>query len=652
MKLKIFLHFLFASAAMTNVYATNTYQDVTYTDGVWSWKDGSSNEKNFFNNKLVTFSKSNTDYALQVISGTAIIDHTNNADIAVNVTSKMNVYKIYQETYYDAKLVFRNSNQGGAFLTTFSDELINTGTISFGGRAVGMENDPAGQGNLGTMTNTFHGAITNSGYIYFLNDNGGVMTNNFNAGLTFANDNSQVAFIAEVSEKNSTSHMTNNFNNVSLVIDHGGQLNFQINEDNLNSTITNVFDKEVYVNGLFFINLEGPGNKISTTFNQDVHIGNEDNAGFYIQLDATGNQLDTPSIETVHNKKLYVDYGVVSYLSAGNIHTTFNDDVYIGPNGYMSSLSLINLESNFQKLTVEGNFTVSNSFEKNGNVTTSINELNLNAGFFAVGGNNATTTIETMNWNGGEFMCIMGADDYTQNANFGTTHINTLNLGDADVILSLGYAGSGFGLSYFNNTSDVPDATKYWLLFYFPIPIESPANVTLPNSPQVYTLFTVDHFNGDINKIKIVNNLGFVEQVGEIIPNGPATFFTAGHIVSVNMVPSAVASPSADAILGDTIGDTIAKVETTAQTQNSFAPSTAARLARFKKMRKAFQENPRDRVEASLKALADEDSFVKFKGDYKIWLSPYFTTLKNTGGGGYRDGFDEKYYGMIFGASH
>lgn len=159
--------------------------------------------------------------------------------------------------------------------------------------------------------------------------------------------------------------------------------------------------------------------------------------------------------------------------------------------------------------------------------------------------------------------------------------------------------------------------------------------------------FTVDTITGNPANIRVSNqNSGFAEVQASFV-----------NQVLINLTPVAITSSSDTG--ASTVSDSVSSLlpnlqNVVTQVQSQFAPSPIKQAHTKTALIKALKENPHTPFETTIETLLKEDSqpFVKFKGDYRVYAVPYMTVVRNSGAGGYKDGFSEKYYGMLFGTSH
>ncbi|MES2253372.1 MAG: hypothetical protein V4482_06820, partial [Pseudomonadota bacterium] len=275
--------------------------------------------------------------------------------------------------------------------------------------------------------------------------------------------------------------------------------------------------------------------------------------------------------------------------------------------------------------TITGGITLNDTATANfsntggGASTNTIDALTLNASStFSLGGSGSTTTIDTLNWNGGtvKFVC--------SNCSFGTTTINTLNLGSAPLTIDLYDSGEG-------------------------------GDLQLADLSGAQTLFTVTgEITGDPSNIQLINTSPFTEIIANGTSNG-VTVSPDGK-VTITFVPTATAASQSNAIEAlNAAGDILQGLQTTVtNSENAFAPTRYQQMKINANIARSMKENCKDSHEALITALAQENSgsVVKIRGDWRVFATPFVTEIRNKGLGGYMAGFKEKYYGMLMGGSH
>jgi hypothetical protein len=270
-------------------------------------------------------------------------------------------------------------------------------------------------------------------------------------------------------------------------------------------------------------------------------------------------------------------------------------------------------------LSVTGGGRVTFQNEDQQNKATTIDTVTLNAqpnyvinnytGAIYLGGAASQTTIGTFNWH-------QGALKFSGGNSFGTTHIGTLNLVDGgDKVIHVVYSGQ--------NQNTVP-------------------------------LFTIGTLTGDPSSITVQNSSPFTEVVRTSNSGSNGVSIESGKVI-INLVPTATTPQVSNEVETSGAMDVLTTMQSmTTEMSSQFAPTSYDIQAARRRMVKAIRENPKDPYEAMVTALSQEDGakIFKFKGDYRVWAAPYSTYVKNTGAGGYKDGYTEKYYGLVMGVSH
>jgi hypothetical protein len=162
---------------------------------------------------------------------------------------------------------------------------------------------------------------------------------------------------------------------------------------------------------------------------------------------------------------------------------------------------------------------------------------------------------------------------------------------------------------------------------------------------RTITLFTYDEAQNLNSSDCILYNL-----VGSIEVKG-VSFENNAMKLHVSNVAAAGSSSNAAGAAIDLASNMVLTVNKLAN-DSSFTASSQTRGKQLRTIRRLMRENPKDQFDAIALGLAETDPFVKFKGDYKIWMMPYLTTLRNSGNGAPQDGSNEKYYGVLIGGSH
>ena len=240
-------------------------------------------------------------------------------------------------------------------------------------------------------------------------------------------------------------------------------------------------------------------------------------------------------------------------------------------------------------------------------------------GGYIVMGGGQSTQVENFNWSGGSLGIVVGS-----NRDSGIT-FNTLSItGPVNLMLV--------------DKSDVSTTLE-----------------TLTQNPGLsYTLFKVGTFSGDPNNIKLINTSPFTEVVtfDSSLPN--RVNLTPDGKVTVNLVPVEVMTDSTtlSAVTGaidQAVMNSLVKME--GYSNQTFASNSGSKVQTFLNMQQAFKENSTNPFETAMTAFSQtSEPMIKFKGDYRVWLTPYAIRIRNTTTSG--SGFSEKNYGLIVGISH
>lgn len=318
----------------------------------------------------------------------------------------------------------------------------------------------------------------------------------------------------------------------------------------------------------------------------------------------------------------------VNFSQATN---TINDGVMIS--GGTANFSASNTTIDTLNIQNNGTFDISNC---SGTATASnITTVNLDGvgtanpyggassypgGMLIVGGPNATNNIETLNWSGGTLGCVYSSHE----TSFGSTVFDDVNITDSVNVALL--AG---------DNSLLPDGS-------------------LPGANPVYPLFTVGSGQSiATEQITVLNTHPFVE----VTSNG---VYQTGDTVYVGIAPtttltlSDASSQVADTVSSMGVGMIVTSIANGGQ--DGFMPSVsdlANMRASFSKALRGNTKNPWEALISAYGESADHKPHImKFKGNYRIWASPYVVNIRNAGSAGAGTAFMERDYGMLVGVSH
>jgi len=267
--------------------------------------------------------------------------------------------------------------------------------------------------------------------------------------------------------------------------------------------------------------------------------------------------------------------------------------------------------------------------------TNTMNNLSLTQdGICVLGGADSSTTINnTLTLGGGDLAFFHSGD-----ANFGTHRTGTLAATAPTTISIITY-----------NTGGISHPSEDFFQF-------EQNDVT-----GTKTLMTFDAFAGDPRNITVNNADPFTEVYAT--DGAPQGLFIHDKVLTVNAQPVATAESADDLGSLSDAASTITAVAANLQGAASKAEK-AFQATRYQKqrnqraLRHILQQRggtATDKLSNVMMHLAqNQDSVMinKFKGNYRVWLTPYFHAASSKGNRSALSGFNERYYGMMLGGSH
>lgn len=256
-----------------------------------------------------------------------------------------------------------------------------------------------------------------------------------------------------------------------------------------------------------------------------------------------------------------------------------------------------------------------------GTLENQIDTLNLSGGEVIVGGGYCTTNVSgAVNWSGGTLTLVHN------HGSFGDTTFGSLDI-TGSVVLNI-TDGSNCSLDPFVNNG-------------------------------TFKLFTVtgNVSGATADNITVETNMSFAEVVSSV-NSGNEVVYRLGDTFYVGLAPtSTTLEEGTSGSLVDFTSSLQKSDVAGAGSASTFAPSVPSpqTLAGMRlKLREAMRQNPNKPWENFVYALSENNAgpqVLKFKGDYRLWASPYSIYTRNTGSAGVGTGFTEKDYGMLVGAS-
>lgn len=168
------------------------------------------------------------------------------------------------------------------------------------------------------------------------------------------------------------------------------------------------------------------------------------------------------------------------------------------------------------------------------------------------------------------------------------------------------------------------------------------------------TLLTFNSFVGTPSNITLRNGDPFTEVNSLLL--------TADKLsVGVQAVATAEAADDTGALsdAAGGIGNVMANMQDAAsESERSFQTTRYQKHRNQRALRNILQQRgstATDKLSNVMMHLAqnqDTSMITKFKGNYRVWLTPYFHAVSSKGNRSAISGFKERYYGMMFGGSH
>lgn len=280
--------------------------------------------------------------------------------------------------------------------------------------------------------------------------------------------------------------------------------------------------------------------------------------------------------------------------------------------------------------TIKGNVSVSDGAiyminTGSGTSKTTMENLSITGGTVFMGGAESTTTINhALTMGGGDLAFYHHGD-----ADFGTNNAATLNVTAPSTISIVNSAG---------------------------LDEQHPKNVVYQlEGSAIMGPVTLMHFANpiDISDLSLLNKSPFIETTGLLVSGD-------GKDLQIGAIPVATADDSADLItLVDGTTNIVQNVGNAAeQAETNFKTTRYQQQRNQRALRYLLQQRgarPLDKLSNVMMHLAqNQDSVIvsKFKGNYRVWLTPYFHAVNSKGNRAATSGFKECYYGIMFGGSH
>ncbi|MDP2193834.1 MAG: autotransporter outer membrane beta-barrel domain-containing protein, partial [Alphaproteobacteria bacterium] len=281
-------------------------------------------------------------------------------------------------------------------------------------------------------------------------------------------------------------------------------------------------------------------------------------------------------------------------------------------------------------------YSINGLSDSTGTVTTTARNITLvgsnfddvaNYGTLFLGGPGTQTTVtDTITLNGGEIAFFHRGNQ------FGTHQTQTLHVQKASRI------------TITNATSTTPHEKRSFIKL---------ATDDFGDTP--ITLLTYNTLVGDPNNIELYNT-DFTTEV-QATSDAPHGFRLQNNSLTVTLAPVAVEEQSNNTgTLIDAI-NVISQVQSAvSKAEMNFQPTTHSKnqhhraINQILRMRGTAQEKL-DHMMDYLSQNPDSLQFQKFKGNYRLWFTPYFHSINNTGTRSAHTGYNEHYYGFLMGAS-
>lgn len=368
----------------------------------------------------------------------------------------------------------------------------------------------------------------------------------------------------------------------------------------------------------------GSGNTNTFGIPGDTHTNLKVEGGV---LDSSSTSSSSPLTNRVHGN-IEVSGGELYMFNSTNDIT---GDVSASSDGIIYMLDSTN--------EINGNIDVSGGtlfmINVNQPCTNTMNNLTLTGGTIFLGGANASTTISnTLTLGGGDLAFYHNGD-----GDFGAHHAGTLSVTEPSTTISI--------------VSNLATGESH--------PAYSFVKFQAEELSGTKTLMTFDAFTGDPRNITVNNADPFTEVYAT--DGAPQGLSLNGTELNLNIEPVATAESADDLGSLSDAASTITAVAANIQgaaskSEKAFQATRYQKQRNQRALRHILQQRggtATDKLSNVMMHLAqNQDSVMinKFKGNYRVWLTPYFHAASSKGNRSALSGFNERYYGMMLGGSH
>jgi hypothetical protein len=308
--------------------------------------------------------------------------------------------------------------------------------------------------------------------------------------------------------------------------------------------------------------------------------------------------------------------------SAGGITNNYLGDVTVNSGG---TVSFYNAPTYITAATVTGlgNKTVTEYLSNQGIATTGLTPtgtLTINGGTIVLGG--SPFMADKLIWNGGEIQI-----NITDPGTNSFTDVTFPSSSTATLTLTNDYSGD---------------------------------KATISDVSTTFTLFTASGtISGNPSNVLLNNNSPFHEiaQTGitqaTVGTDGTVTLPSSSTALTVTLTPTDIIDDDIDSTIVDVAGDLVRNLQgNDTALAVGFTSNTYSRQQTTNKMKRAFIEHRESPFEAAINAFSQAQTPLvgKFKGDWRVWVSPYVIHTRNTVSPS--SGFTANNYGILVGCGH